>query len=390
MANSKLDLTKLKPQTRLVLAAREFSQHGTIPPPVYHASTYLFSTLADYYAPNKQYSYARRGTPTSRALESAIAMLEGGHASKVGPSGLAAIASVLLAFLKSGDHLLMTDSAYNPSRYLCDTMIARMGIETTYYDPLAGAAIEALVRPNTRMIYCESPGSQTLEVQDIPALADVARKRGLLLATDNTWSGGYYFNAFAHGADISIHAATKYIGGHADMMLGAVTCNEKTWPQFKEGFETLGQFAGPDDMANALRGLRTLDVRLTRHMQNALKVAEWLQGRPEVSEVIYPALPGSRGHSLWKRDFTGASGLMSIVLKPASREQVARMLDDMRIFGIGESWGGFESLVVPFKPHRTATHWPADGPCLRFHIGLENCDDLIDDLHDGFKRFNAA
>jgi cystathionine beta-lyase len=316
-------------------------------------------------------------------------MLEGGHATKVGPSGLAAAASVLLIFLKAGDHVLVTDSVYFPVRQFCDTLLARLGIETTYYDPLAGAAIEGLVRPNTRMIYCESPGSLTLEVQDIPAIADVAHRHGLLAAADNTWSGGYYFDAFAHGADISVHAATKYIGGHADMMLGAVTCTEQTWPEYRDGFETLGLFAGPDDMAMALRGLRTLDVRLTRHMESALKIAEWLQRRPEVSEVIYPALPGSRGHDLWKRDFTGASGLLSIILKPAGRDQVAKMIDGLRIFGIGESWGGFESLVIPFNPRRTATAWTAEGPCLRFHIGLENPQDLIDDLTDGFRRLTT-
>ena len=390
MAKIKPDLSKLSPETRLVLAAREFSQHGIIAPPVYHASTYLFPTLADFHAPDKEYSYGRRGTPTSRAFESAIAMLEGGYAAKAGPSGLAAIGSALLAFLKAGDHLLMTDSVYFPARHLCDTLLAGLGIETAYYDPLIGAGIAKLIRPNTRMIYCESPGSQTLEVQDIPAIAEVARRRGILVAADNTWAGGYYFNAFTHGADISIHAATKYIGGHADMMLGTVTCTKAVWPQFREGFEALGQFAGPDDMAMALRGLRTLDVRLKRHMENALTVAAWLGEQNDVEEVIYPALPQSRGHALWKRDFTGASGLLSVILKPASRSQIAGMLDNLRVIAIGESWGGFESLVVPFKPKRTATQWADTGPCLRFHIGLENPADLIADLADGFARLRAS
>lgn len=390
MARTKPDLSTLRPETRLVLAAREFSQHGIIAPPVYHASTYLFPTLADFYAPDKEYSYGRRGTPTSRAFESAVAMLEGGYAAKAGPSGLAAVSSALLVFLKAGDHLLMTDSVYSPVRHLCDTLLSGLGIETTYYDPLAGAGIASLIRPSTRMVYCESPGSLTLEVQDIPAIAEVAHGRGILVAADNTWSGGYYLNVFAHGADLSIHAATKYIGGHADMMLGTVTCTETVWPRFREGFETLGQFAGPDDMAMALRGLRTLDVRLKRHMQNALTVAAWLQTQDDVVEVIYPALPDSRGHALWQRDFTGASGLLSVVLKPASRSQLAAMLDNLRVFAIGESWGGFESLVVPFKPHRTATQWADVGPCLRLHIGLENPADLIADLEGGFARLRAA
>lgn len=390
MANTKPDLSTLSPETRLVLAAREFSQHGIVSPPVYHASTYLFPTLADFFAPNKEYSYGRRGTPTSRAFESAVAMLEGGYAAKTGPSGLAAVSAALLAFLKTGDHLLVTDSVYGPVRHLCDTLLKGFGIETTYYDPLTGSALAELMRPNTRAVYCESPGSLTLEVQDLPAIADIAHRHNCIVMADNTWSAGLYFNAFAHGADISIQAATKYICGHADIMLGTVTCTKDHWPQFREGFETLGQFAGPDDMAMALRGLRTLDVRLRRHMENALMVAAWLQEHDSVAEVIYPALPGSRGHDLWKRDFTGASGLLSVILKPANRAQLAAMVDNLRIFAIGESWGGFESLVVPFKPHRTATHWTDTGPCLRFHIGLENPADLIADLADGFARLNAA
>jgi cystathionine beta-lyase len=284
----------------------------------------------------------------------------------------------------------MTDSVYGPVRHLCDTLLKGLGIETSYYDPLLGAGIEALIRPNTKVIYCESPGSQTLEIQDLPAISGPAHRHNCIVMADNTWSAGLYFNAFAHGADISIQAATKYICGHADIMLGTVTCNERHWPRFREAFETLGQFAGPDDMALALRGLRTLDVRLRRHMENALTVAGWLARHDSVAEVIYPALPGSRGHELWKRDFTGASGLMSVVLKPASRAQVAAMVDGLEIFALGESWGGFESLVVPFKPHRTATVWEDNGPCLRLHIGLEDPDDLIADLKDGFAALAAS
>ena len=390
MSKTNPDLSKLSPATRLVLASREFSQHGTVSPPVYHASTYIFPTLENFFAPNKTYSYGRRGTPTSRAFENAVAMLEGGYAAKTAASGLAACSMALLAFLKAGDHLLMTDSVYGPVRHLCDTLLKGLGIETTYYDPLLAAGIAALIRPNTKVVYCESPGSLTLEVQDLPAIAGAAHRHNAIVMIDNTWSAGLYFNAFAHGADVSIQAATKYICGHADIMLGTVTCSEQHWPRFREAFETLGQFAGPDDMAMALRGLRTLEVRLRRHMDNALKVAAWLAGHDSVAEVIYPALPGSRGHDVWKRDFTGASGLMSIILKPATRAQVAAMVDGMQLFAIGESWGGFESLVVPFKPHRSVSAWPDAGPCLRLHIGLENPEDLIADLAGGFARLGAA
>jgi cystathionine beta-lyase len=386
MAKNIPDLKALKPETRLVAVGREFGEHGIVNPAVYHASTILFPTVKSLSKPEQDYTYGRRGTPTSRAIETAIAAIEGGYKCKVSSSGLAAISTTLLAFLKTGDHLLMVDTVYIPARQFCDTVLKRLGIETTYYDPLVGQAISALIRPNTKIVYCESPGSQTMEVQDVAAIADVAHKNGCLAILDNTWSAGHYFNAFAHGCDISIQAATKYIGGHSDLMLGSTVCTRETWDQFKDTYETMGQFAGPDDMFLALRGLRTLDVRLERHMRNATKVAEWLRGRNEVETVLYPALSNAPGHGLWKRDFTGASGLFSVVLKPASSAAVSAMLDDLTLFGMGYSWGGFESLVVPFIPVRTATTWTAPGPALRFHIGLENPDDLIDDLKQGFER----
>jgi cysteine-S-conjugate beta-lyase len=390
MAKNPPDNSKLKPATRLVAAARKYSEHGIVSPAVYHASTVLFPTVQSLHDRSQDYVYGRRGTPTSRAVEEAIAMLENGYASKVCPSGLAAVSSALLAFLKTGDHLLMTDSVYHPARHFCDTMLVKYGIETEYYDPLIGAGIAKLIRPNTRMIYCESPGSQTMEIQDIPAITAAAKKAGVLAAIDNTWSGGLYFDAFKHGCDVSIHAATKYIVGHSDAMLGAVTCTEETWPVYKDAYETMGLFAGPDDMYLALRGLRTIDVRMERHMKNALAVAGWLRERPEVQEVLYPALPNAPGHTLWKRDFTGASGLFSVVLKPLPDRAVAAMLDGLSLFGMGFSWGGFESLVVPFKAHRTAAGREAAGPSLRFHIGLEDPDDLIADLEAGFERTSAA
>ena len=380
----------LQPATRLVTAAREFAEHGMVNPPIFHASTILFPNLATYKNGKQKYRYARRGTPTSRALETAIASLEGGFDCKVAPSGLAAVSSALLAFLKTGDHVLMVDSVYGPARHFCNTVLKRFGIETTYYDPQIGARISELLQPNTRVVYCESPGSQTMEVQDVPAIAAAAHAHGAIVMLDNTWSAGHYFKAFEHGCDVSIQAATKYIVGHSDVMLGSVVCNEACWPEFKESFESTGLFAGPDDMYLALRGLRTLDVRLERHMKNALAVANWLRGRQEVETVLYPALPNATGHELWKRDFTGACGLFSIILKPVPEPALEAMVDGFSLFKIGDSWGGFESLVVPFNVRRSATNWLAGGPALRLHIGLESPDDLIADLQAGFARLNAT
>lgn len=390
MARTKPDLSTLKPETRLVAAGRQFSEHGFVNPAVYHASTVLFDDVEALHDKHARYRYARRGTPTSLAVETAIAALDGGHASKVASSGLAAIATALLAFLKSGDHLLMVDAVYGPARHLCDTVLKGLGIETTYYDPLIGGGIAALIRPNTRVVYCESPGSQTMEVQDVPAIAEAAHRKSCLVFFDNTWTAGHYFSAFAHGCDVAIQAATKYLAGHADAMIGSVTCTESAWPRFKETYESMGQFAGPDDMFLTLRGIRTLDVRLERHMKNALQMAEWLGSRAEVNRVLYPALANAPGHALWRRDFTGASGLFSVILKPASEKAVAAMLNGLVLFGLGYSWGGYESLVMPCRPHRTATHWANVGPCLRFHIGLENPADLIADLEQGFARLRAA
>ena len=390
MKKPEADLDKLKPATRLIGVGREYSEHGIVSPAVYHASTILFPNAQALRERKQTYVYGRRGTPTLRALESAIAVLEGGHDAKVCGSGLAAVATSLLAFLKSGDHLLMTDAVYAPARHFCDTLLKGYGVETTYYDPLISSLIGGLIRPNTRVVYCESPGSQTMEVQDIPGIAAAAHKEDCVVILDNTWSGGHYFKAFDHGCDVSVHAATKYIVGHSDAMMGAVTCNEKTWPRFLESHGTLGQHAGPDDVYLALRGLRTIDVRLERHMKNALKVAEWLRRRREVETVLYPALPGAPGHDIWKRDFSGASGLFSIVLKPFSDSAVDAMLNGLELFGMGFSWGGFESLAVPFKARRTGIRWETAGPCMRFHIGLEDPDDLIADLASGFDRLAAA
>jgi cysteine-S-conjugate beta-lyase len=390
MAKTIKDRTRLKPTTKIATAAREYNEHGAVNPAVYHASTITFPDVATLHARSQTYTYGRKGTPTSRAFETAVAELEGGHDCKAAPSGLAAITAALLAFLKSGDHLLMVDTVYGPARHFCDTLLKRLGVETTYYDPLLGSGIKNLIKSNTRVVYCECPGSQTMEMQDVSTIAAVAKAAGAVVMTDNTWSGGHFFKAFEHGCDISIQAATKYIVGHSDAMLGTVVCNKETWPQFMEAFETLGLFAGPDDMFLGLRGLRTIDVRMQRHMQSAITVAEWLRGRDEVETVLHPALSNAPGHDIWKRDFTGASGLFSIVLKPTSETAVAAMLDDLELFSMGFSWGGFESLIVPFKPIRTASTWTAPGPALRMHIGLEHPDDLIRDLDDGFERLRKS
>lgn len=390
MAKLIKDRSLLKPATRLATAAREYNEHGAVNPAVYHASTITFPDVASLTSRAQPYTYGRKGTPTSRAFETAVAEMEGGFDCKAAPSGLAAITAALMAFLKSGEHLLMVDTVYWPVRHLCDGLLKGLGIETTYYDPMLGKGISTLMRPNTRVVYCECPGSQTMEMQDVPAIAKAARAGGAIAMIDNTWSGGHYFKAFEHGCDVSVQAATKYIIGHSDAMLGTVVCNEATWPQFKDTFEAMGLFAGPDDMYSGLRGLRTLDVRLQRHMQSAIEVAQWLRARPEVEMVLYPALSNSVGHDIWKRDFTGASGLFSIVLKPTSEESVAAMLDHMELFAMGFSWGGFESLIVPFKPHRTATKWEAKGPALRLHIGMEHPEDLIRDLEAGFGRLTST
>jgi cysteine-S-conjugate beta-lyase len=374
------------------------AQHGAVNPPVYHASTILSANMAEWEArrdPAKRFDvvrYGLLGTPTTFALEEALAAIEGGHRAMLMSSGLAAITAPLQACLKVGDHILMVDSAYGPARSFCDRVLTRCGVETTYYDPLIGEGIARLMRPNTRVVYVESPGSLTFEVQDVPAIAAVAHDGGAKVLMDNTWASPLLFASFKHGVDVSIHAATKYIVGHSDVMLGAVITNEENWLPVRSMAADLGHCAGPDDVYFALRGLRTLSVRLERHQRNALQVARWLQRRPEVARVLYPALPDDPGHALWKRDFTGASALFGVVLKPAAKEAVYALIDALDLFGIGSSWGGFESLILPTGPERmrTATHWHAEGPTLRIHIGLEDPEDLIADLDRGFHALRAV
>lgn len=381
-----------KPATSLVHSGRDPSaQHGFVNTPVYRGSTVLYPTVASLHSKSQAYTYGRRGTPTVRALEQAIAALEGGAETKLTASGYQAVTTALLAFVEAGDHILVTDSVYQPTRQFCDYLLKRLGVETQYYDPLLGAGIAALVRPNTRLIHTESPGSQTFEVQDIPAIATVARAKKLWLLMDNTWASPLFFKPFEHGVDVSIQAATKYIVGHADAMLGAITSNTRAAKHIELAAGTLGVCPGSEETFLGLRGLRTLDVRLQRHQASAIAIAAWLQARPEVARVLHPALPGDAGHTLWTRDFSGASGLFSIVLKPASETAVAAMLDGLKLFGMGYSWGGFESLIIPFDPssYRTATPWRAEGQALRIHIGLEDVDDLIADLEAGLARLRA-
>ncbi len=387
--------TPIKPDTRLVTAGRDTQgQHGFVNPAVYHASTVLYPTAEDQVAHRARYQYGRRGTPTSEALEGAIAELEGEKCAGVAlvPSGLAAISTALLSVAGSGDHILVTDSVYRPTRVFCDGLFKKLGVATTYYDPLIGAGIEKLMQPNTKAVFVEAPGSQSFEMQDIPAIAEVAHPRGAVVLMDNTWATPLYFRALEKGVDLSVQAGTKYIGGHSDLMFGCVSANAARLPALKTTMNSLGLCVGPDDMFLALRGLRTLSVRLARHQQSALRVAQWLEKRPEVLRVLHPALPNDPGHAIWKRDFTGACGLFSIVLKPASQQAVYAFMNALTLFGMGFSWGGFESLVIIFdcSEYRSATTWAPGGPTLRFHIGLEDVDDLIADLERGFAAMKTT
>ena len=394
MTNSKDDAhSDQSRQTKVLHLGRDpGAQYGFVNTPVYRGSTVLYPTLEKLKARTQPYTYGRRATPTTRALEDAITELEGGAATILTSSGLAAVSTALLAFVQTGDHILMTDSVYQPTRTFCDKMLTRLGVETTYYDPLGGESIASLIRPNTRLIFVESPGSQTFEMQDIPAIAKIARAKNLWLIADNTWASPLLSSPIKLGADVSIQAATKYIVGHADAMLGSVTANARAQRHIDNAKEALGTCPGSEETYLGLRGLRTLDVRLERHMKSGIEIARWLQDRPEVARVIHPALESHPGHALWKRDFSGASGLFAAVLKPVPEKALAAFLDHLRLFGMGYSWGGFESLVIPFDPssYRTAAKWTDPGPALRFHIGLDAVADLKADLTAGFDRLRGA
>lgn len=386
----------MKKQTRLLLAGRRpEDNHGIVNPPVYHASTITHQTVAALEeaarTPYDGVRYGRRGTTTTFALEDAVCELEGGWRSIAVCSGMAAVTASLTAFLESGDRVLMCDTVYDPTRSFCDNNLKRYGIETRYYDPMIGAGIAGLIDERTRVVFLESPGSLTFEVQDVPAIVAAAKARGVTTIMDNTWAAGFYFRPIEHGIDVSIQAATKYIGGHSDLILGTITTTEDAFLAVKRECSVIGLHAAPDDCYLALRGIRTLAARLPRHQDSALSIAKWLQERDEVVRVLHPALPSCPGHDIWKRDFSGSSGLFSIVLDERyDKAAVTAMLDGMELFPMGYSWGGYESLIIPADPRsiRTATDWTG-GRLLRLHIGLEDPGDLIDDLEKGFERLNA-
>jgi cystathionine beta-lyase len=368
--------------------------HGIINPPVYHASTILFPTLEAYRNVRlAKVRYGRRGTPTSHAFEDAIAALEGGSGAVSTPSGLAAVTCLITACVKSDDHILVTDNAYQPTRYFCQTVLKKFGVETEYYDPTIGGRIETLIRPNTSVVYVESPGSLTFEVQDLPAIAEAAHKAGAIVISDNTWGAGYYHKPLNLGADISLQAGTKYIVGHSDTNLGIIVWKDtERFDRIRDDIQSMGICAGPDDLYLAMRGLRTMGVRLPRHFETGLRIARWLDDRPEVKQVIHPALEENPSHELWKRDFTGACGLFGFVLHETDQTALAAMMDGLKMHGMGASWGGYESLLIPTDPDksRSATRWEIEGQCMRIHVGLEDPEDLIADLGAGLERLGAT
>ncbi len=390
----------MKPSTTLVSAGRNPRRHsGAVNVPAFRASTITAPDLATWEASRQRrfdkdaVVYGRFGTPSSQALEDAVAAIEG--ADRVVPvsSGMAACASAILALVKTGDHVLIPDNVYQPVRAFASGFLAPFGVETTFYDPLIGAGIATLMKPNTRLLYLEAPGSQTMEMPDTPALVAEAKARGMRTAFDNTWGTPLLFRPLDHGIDLSINAATKYYVGHSDAMLGTIAMRAELFERVKTvATAHLGNCAGSEEVYLGLRGIRTMGVRLKRHGESALAIARWFQARPEVERVLYPALPEDPGHAIWKRDFAGASGLFSVVFKPCSKAALAAFVDGLEHFAIGASFGGYESLVLPFDPshYRTATAWPFKGPCVRFHIGLEDVDDLLEDLERASARMRAA
>ena len=400
---SKSDDNGLRPATKLVQGGRRPEWTGdprlggsVVNPPVWRASTILYDTIADLKArgalTHDKLYYGRRGTPTVWALADALTQMEpGAEGTLLYPSGVAANSAGLLALLAPGDHLLMVDSAYEPTRSFCNGLLKRYGVTTTYYDPLVGADIADLITPATKLIFMESPGSLTFEVQDVPAIVAVARAHGVLTMLDNTWATPLLFPALAHGVDVAMMSLTKYVGGHSDAMMGSLTATKAVWPRLRSAAYQLGQAVSPDDCALMLRGLRTLDVRMARHGENGLAVAQWLAARPEVARVLHPAMAGDPGHAIWARDFTGTSGLFGFTLKGSDEAARTRFVDALSLFGIGFSWGGYESLVVPSNPAeiRTATAWSDPDPLLRLSVGLEDPADLIADLERGFAAMTA-
>ncbi|MGA3302482.1 MAG: cystathionine beta-lyase [Methylovirgula sp.] len=383
----------LKSRTMLVHAGRHpFEQYGFINTPIYRGSTVLFPTYADLVHRNARYPYGTVGTPTTEALETAWSEFAGAAGTVLAPSGLAAISLALLTVAGAGDHILVTDSVYRPTRNFCDTVLSRLGITTRYYDPMIGAEIDALVTDKTRLIFLETPGSQSFEVQDVPAIVAVAKTKGIATILDNTWATPFFLPPHALGVDMAVEAGTKYLSGHSDLLLGLVSANETWYPKLRAMYESFAMCPGPEDVFLALRGMRSLALRLKEAEKQGLAIAEWLSKRKEVQQVLHPAFPSCPGHAIWKRDFLGSSGLFSVILAPCSQAALAAFLDGLTLFGMGYSWGGYESLVIPFdcRSYRTATEWNPAGHALRFSIGLEDPDDLKADLEAGFARLNAA
>ncbi|PMM05054.1 cystathionine beta-lyase [Vibrio kanaloae] len=386
--------------TKLITAGRDKKwTNGVVNPPVQRASTVVFNTVeekrkATVNRANKTLFYGRRGTTTHFAFQDAMVEVEGGAGCALYPCGTAAISNAILSFVETGDHILMVDTCYEPTRDFCETIMKKMGVETTYYKPTIGEDIKDLIKPNTKVLFTESPGSVTMEVQDIPTLARIAHEHEIIVMLDNTWAAGVNFSPFDFGVDISIQAATKYIVGHSDVMLGTAVANEKCWEQLREQSYLMGQCVSPDDAYLGLRGIRTLDVRLRQHAESSLKVAKWLETRPEVDHVRHPALETCPGHEFFKRDFTGGNGLFSFVLKNSNPQATTALLDGMTHFSMGYSWGGFESLILAnepssFKSLRTVANPNLEGTLIRVHIGLEDVDDLIADLEGGLERYSA-
>ena len=387
MTKPPLDLSKLRLETRLALAGRDASRfEGAVNPPVHRATTVLLDEPGDLYS-GKTKTYALEGMAVQEALREALVGVEGGADAVLAPSGLGAVTLALLSVAREGSELLVTDAAYAPTRRFCDTMLKRFGVSTRYYDPRIGAGIADLITDGTCALFMESPGSVTMEFQDVPAIARVAKAKGVPTIIDNTWSAGVWFKPFDHGVDLSVQALTKYQSGHADAFLGAVLCATPQWAErVRAAYKQLGLGASPDDAYLVLRGIRSLAVRLERQGASALAVARWLETRPEVARVLHPSLESSQDHAIWKRDFSGSSGLFSFVLRPIERQRVERMLGCLSIFAMGFSWGGYESLAIPGDPHLTrgASTPKLEGELVRLSIGLEHPDDLIADLERGF------
>ncbi|MFA0085779.1 cystathionine beta-lyase [Vibrio sp. 10N.261.51.F12] len=387
--------------TKFVTAGRDKKwTNGVVNPPVQRASTVVFNTVAEktHATVNRAKQtlfYGRRGTNTHFAFQDAMTEIEGGAGCALFPCGTAAISNAILSFVETGDHILMVDTCYEPTRDFCDKIMKKMGVDTTYYDPMIGAGIRDLIQPNTKILFLESPGSITMEVQDVPTMAEIAHEQDIIVMLDNTWGAGVNFAPFEFGVDISIQAATKYIVGHSDVMMGTAVASEKYWDQLREQSYLMGQCVSPDDAYLALRGIRTLDVRLRQHAVNSIKVAQWLAQRPEVDHVRHPALETCPGSEFFHRDFTGGNGLFSFVLTTSYPRATTAFLDGMTHFSMGYSWGGFESLVLANEPKsfnalRTVANPNFSGTLIRLHIGLEDVDDLIADLDAAFKRYNTV